>query len=500
MCNFVRKVFAVLLLCFMQSLHLAEGLYITPGYIHFDRNKRGPTTVCAQIKPTGAENHEPYYMCKGPEFPSWQPNVQTQIVQPTALHPPMGENLNLDLPQILQFGNAYQQMPQLPQMLTLRGESPLPQEMAHYFPVPANLGHQSDISTGNPTNFDSYAPNNYDNFRSLDKTDILPVPVTNQKHESTNTHNPKKIQADSRKHDINPEQFKALLEDEVLGAPNLAFSHDELLQFQHMYSEPKSEIPLPLELPYLQPANYDDPILRSFYNIDHGNIVKPYLPILQDPSLPVANIDEYSNGPLHAINNGRYPSTEPTGKCCDCPLTFQPILIAVPWPRSPYHDRLSNIPPISCGKDTAFNSCYLAQTRSYDESHSAEELPKKISMAGPEVSVASSQPQTNSTESSESSEEDLFVADTATKNYDQKSQEDTQDEKKAEIKVSTTTDRHTTFKTIIHSARMWAQSANTKRDPTPQPQNKRHIQYVGNTVYPRNFKREYVRKLSTNVY
>ncbi|XP_023297624.2 integrator complex subunit 3 homolog [Lucilia cuprina] len=569
MWRILLAVFISLLLC----LQVSQGLFINPGYEPFTRQKR--TTVCVEIKPNIAGSHEPYYMCKGPEFPYRPPNqtpshfVKIDGGNYAATNVPHENNYQHATPaQNQHFGYGYQQPQQsLPQSQVVPALNPphyapppsytpqqRPPQMPFYNPsyVSPQTNHQPTAQTtaadyptlpNNPTKPTTFIQqNNYEALpQTAPETSRTPALKERTLESSVNGVQENKPSKDlptlalkeAVDHKINSEQFHNLIEEEVLGMPNLGFSHDEMLPFQSFYADDKMR--LAGENSHIPPEYLEDPILRTFYNIDDSpdkhhdeQQQQHYNP--SSAQLNQANNDECFDSYAQVKMPGYMPSAEPTAhmdlfktpytdpnSCCGCPYSFHPIFIAIPWFGPAYNELFAHMHPIAPVSLPSFESYTLPpstqhQSRVNEESSpSTEDLDinnKKSSITTETKSTTTPTP-IKTTKTSESSEEDLFVEDTTAKNGkttksndDNNSQEDDADEAEevaTETKPTSTSTVRPTFKTMMHAAKVASSKYYANPLPGANPDTrKRQVHYITAPVYhPTNpFKRQYVRKLN----
>ena len=278
---------------------------------------------------------------------------------------------------------------------------------------------------------------------------------------------------------LSREQYQALIQDEVLGVPNLPFSSEEMLPIQQLF---RGNLPKNIYNARIPSEHINDPILRNFYNINQKPEVysqalsqqncnnclynsptrrmEPYLRQLHQPT--------YNNVMKYAPN----PYMDPN--CVDCrQYTMQPILLAIPlfgsqvdgasFP-SAQHARA-----LPCG----YSDSHVMHVKKDEQPQpKANEYEQPLSSDNSSEISKTTLPTTTTPSTlgiTLSSEEDLFKEDSIenieetkkdNNNKKQTTVADNDDGKRAVDNVQSTTSRPpttapvTTFKTIMHAAKM----------------------------------------------
>lgn len=459
------------------NLYLAEGLYINPVYDYSSRNQRGHTTVCVQIESNGAGSHEPYFMCKAPEFPQTQAQAQhfenydhfnQQRTTNEADVDFSPRNQGPMTPQTLQFGNNYQQnTPLIRKYENNYGGMHIPITTdVHQNPLEAAADRRNaEYSASSPCLAFAHGTQENDDYKSL-RSSASADNITSQGQEKDN-------ERSAAKQAVDPEQYRTLLQEEILGAPDLRFSHDEMASIQNFFSQP--EIPPAAPAFQIPPEYFNDPVLRTFYNLEFqphaGTIGSPYLL----PAMPEHNRVLQQQTPT--AWSGSMRPTELPEKRFTPPFTFQPIFIAIPFIYTQHPDLVGSKQAVACApaqniqhypmpqhiNDAAFNQAsYRAQAAEEVENSFAGNLSSKQIKKITEVNKNSIEPKVDNgfTKPAESSEENLFAEDNNTSNAVKTSEND-EDAKNMEEEITTSTTRppQTTaksFKSLLNAAKKHA--------------------------------------------
>lgn len=575
------------------------------------RNKRAGTTVCVQIKPNGGGNNEPYLMCKGSQYPQRQQNMPS-FINRNVNHYPSGlydsnYHHQYDNMQQLPYTNF---QPEYHQSLPMAYTHSTP-NLVNQFPaakqfqlqdhhLPNSVTNAAAFSNNKhfettPQTADSTLPEKDDLVPSLKPTKTLPIqsmfesqknihpsnennaqifakPMNQQSfstnpRQENNERSPSSHSNGAEKYNVgaeqpssdsnyksNPAHYNALIEDEVLGAPNFEYSPEEMSSLPNINREDPNTGDIVgtaqsydnQQQPYVPSDYLHDPVLRSFYSIDDRT------PTNYFQQMPAINRD-YVNKPLPQNANGCSPNQLPsafpyltapsysqygsggymerlqnsyTGCDSPCgfyPLSYQPIFIAMPWFAFPYNDALAN--PLCGQAQSSYDS------RSMNLEHGTLEGALQPNLGGPILGQANienpidalnnpqpvavnknDKPQDIMINSTTDSSEDLSTeepekSDNATKLDNsnlgitpQSRESETEDDEAEDddgtttTTVMPTTSAPKTFKTMMHAAKMHAQMAyGPRRDNVPLPSKRQIPNYA--TGHPMNYQKQYVRQL-----